>query len=252
LTFTRTIALLDTIPGVDRRGAERWVAETGIDMVRFGTAARLAAWVGVAPGNDESAGKQRSGRTRHGNQPLRTVLTQLDGHDGRREWFKSVTEAFLKDLARGRVPRPSKRGEAKPQRLSQSTIARTYATVPHFACWIHKHVVAFPLGCPTDGVKAPEEREPKWKGLSRLEQLRVLGAAQALGARTGRGTAQGLRDHALIATLLDPTRSPSAAADPHSRLKWRLGGDLPRVVSRVPYCSPADSGMTPQDQTLSM
>lgn len=77
LTFTRAIALLDTIPGVDRRGAERWVAETGIDMARFGTAARLAAWVGVAPGNDESAGKQRSGRTRHGNQPLRTVLTQL-------------------------------------------------------------------------------------------------------------------------------------------------------------------------------
>ena len=46
-------------------------------MARFGTAARLAAWVGVAPGNDESAGKQRSGRTRPGNQPLRTVLTQL-------------------------------------------------------------------------------------------------------------------------------------------------------------------------------
>jgi transposase len=77
LTFTRAITLLDTIPGADRRGAERWVAETGIDMARFGTAARLDAWVGVAPGNDESAGKQGSGRTRHGNQPLRTVLTQL-------------------------------------------------------------------------------------------------------------------------------------------------------------------------------
>jgi transposase len=43
LTFTRAIALLDTIPGIDRRGAERRVAETGIDMARFGTAARLAA-----------------------------------------------------------------------------------------------------------------------------------------------------------------------------------------------------------------
>jgi transposase len=77
LTFMRAIALLDTVPGIDRRGAERWVAETGIDMDRFGTAARLAAWAGVAPGNDESAGKQRSGRTRPGNQPLRTVLTQM-------------------------------------------------------------------------------------------------------------------------------------------------------------------------------
>jgi hypothetical protein len=118
-----------------------------------------------------------------------TFYTQLYGHDDRREWFKSVTEAFLKDLARGRVPRLSTRGEAKPQRLSQSTSARTYATVHHFARWIYKHIVTFPLGCHTDGAKAPEEKEPKWKGLSRLEPLRLLGAAQALHARKGRGTA---------------------------------------------------------------
>jgi integrase/recombinase XerD len=113
-----------------------------------------------------------------------------------------VTETFLKALARGQVPRPSTRGDPKPQRLSQSTIARTYATVRHFARWIHKHVAAFPLGCPTDGVKAPEEEEPKWKGLSRIEQLRLLTAAQTLRVRKARGTDQGLRDHALIATLL--------------------------------------------------
>jgi transposase len=53
------------------------VVETGIDMARFGSSAHVAAWVGVAPGNDASAGKQRYRRTRHGNQPLRTVLTQL-------------------------------------------------------------------------------------------------------------------------------------------------------------------------------
>jgi transposase len=76
VTFMRAIALLDTIPGVDQRGAERWVAETGIDMGRFGTPARLAVWAGVAPGHDATAGKQRSGWTRPGNQPLRTVLTQ--------------------------------------------------------------------------------------------------------------------------------------------------------------------------------
>lgn len=98
-----------------------------------------------------------------------TFYVQLYGHDDGREWYKSVTEAFLKALARGQVPRPSKRGNAKPQRLSQSTVARTYATVRHFARWIHKHVAAFPLGCPSEGVKAPEEEEPKWKGLSRLE-----------------------------------------------------------------------------------
>jgi transposase len=77
LTFTRAVDLLDTIPGIDQRGAEVIVAEMGIDMSRFETAPRLAAWAGVAPGNDESAGKQRSGKTRKGNRPLRAILTQL-------------------------------------------------------------------------------------------------------------------------------------------------------------------------------
>jgi transposase len=77
LTYERAITLLDTMPDVDRRGAEVWVAETGIDMARFGTASRLAAWAGVAPGNDASAGKQRSGRTCPGDQVLRAMLTQL-------------------------------------------------------------------------------------------------------------------------------------------------------------------------------
>jgi transposase len=77
LTFDQAIILLDTIPGVDRRGAEMLVAEMGTEMSRFGTAARLAAWAGVAPGNDESAGKRRAGKTRKGNRALRTGLVQL-------------------------------------------------------------------------------------------------------------------------------------------------------------------------------
>jgi transposase len=46
-------------------------------MARFGSSAHLAAWVGVAPGNNASAGKPRDGRSRHGDQALQTVLTQL-------------------------------------------------------------------------------------------------------------------------------------------------------------------------------
>jgi transposase len=75
LSFARAVSVLDTIPGVDQRGAELLVAEWGTDMARFGTAARLSAWTGVAPGNDESAGKRRSGKTRQGNRALRTGLT---------------------------------------------------------------------------------------------------------------------------------------------------------------------------------
>lgn len=77
LTLPRAVRVLDTIPGVNQRGADLLVAEWGLDMGRVGTAARLAAWSGVAPGNEDSAGKQRSGKTRQGNRALRTGLTPL-------------------------------------------------------------------------------------------------------------------------------------------------------------------------------
>jgi transposase len=77
MTFARAVTLLDTIAGVNQRGGELLVAEWGIAMGRFGTATRLAAWSGVAPGHHESAGKQRSGKTRQGNQAVRTGLTPL-------------------------------------------------------------------------------------------------------------------------------------------------------------------------------
>ncbi len=70
------VKLLDTIPGVGRGLAEMLVAEIGTDMSRFPTAGHLAAWAGVAPGNNESAGKKRWGRTRNGDPWLKVGLVQ--------------------------------------------------------------------------------------------------------------------------------------------------------------------------------
>jgi transposase len=74
--FEEAVVLLDTIPGVARQTAEIIVSEIGTDMSRFPTANHLASWAGVAPGNNESAGKQRSGRTTKGNKPLGVALVQ--------------------------------------------------------------------------------------------------------------------------------------------------------------------------------
>jgi transposase len=74
--FEEAVELLDTIPGVARRTAEVIVSEIGNDMSRFPTADHLAAWAGVAPGNNESAGKRYSGKTRKGNQALEVTLIQ--------------------------------------------------------------------------------------------------------------------------------------------------------------------------------
>ena len=68
--------LLMTIPGISRRVAEVVLAEVGTDMGRFARHEHLASWAGLCPGNNESAGKRRSGRTAHGNTWLRSALVQ--------------------------------------------------------------------------------------------------------------------------------------------------------------------------------
>ncbi|MBL3667997.1 IS110 family transposase [Streptomyces sp. M2CJ-2] len=68
------LANLATIPGIGRLGAEIIIAETGGDMTQFASAHRLASWVGVCPGQNESAGVSRSGRTRPGNSNLKRLL----------------------------------------------------------------------------------------------------------------------------------------------------------------------------------
>jgi transposase len=70
------IALLDTIPGIGRGLAEVIIAEIGTDMSHFPSAGHLASWAGLAPGNNESAGKRRSGKTKKGDKWLRSGLIQ--------------------------------------------------------------------------------------------------------------------------------------------------------------------------------
>jgi transposase len=74
--FERAVELLCTIPGVGRRAAEVIIAETGGDMSAFPSAKHLASWAGMCPGNDESAGKRRSGKTRKGSKWLSQTLVE--------------------------------------------------------------------------------------------------------------------------------------------------------------------------------
>lgn len=74
--FEPQLAWLTSIPGVGRRIAEIMLAEVGADMSRFPSARHLASWAGLAPGNDESAGKRRSGRARKGSPWLRSALVE--------------------------------------------------------------------------------------------------------------------------------------------------------------------------------
>jgi transposase len=74
--FASALERLDTITGVAQRSAEQILAELGDDMNRFPTAAHAASWAGICPGNHESAGKRKSGKTRKGNRWLRATLIE--------------------------------------------------------------------------------------------------------------------------------------------------------------------------------
>jgi transposase len=70
------IKLLDTIPGVAETVAQVIVAEIGVDMGQFPEAKHLASWAGMCPGNNESAGKRKSGKTTKGSRYVRAALVQ--------------------------------------------------------------------------------------------------------------------------------------------------------------------------------
>ena len=74
--FNKQICLLETVPGIDRGSACAILVELGPDLSAFRRTADVAAWAGVAPGNNESAGKRRSGRLRRGNATLRATLAE--------------------------------------------------------------------------------------------------------------------------------------------------------------------------------
>jgi transposase len=74
--FADELARLDTIHGVARRTAEVLIAELGVDMRQFPSDRHVASWTGLCPGNNESAGKHKSGKTRRGNRWLRAALVE--------------------------------------------------------------------------------------------------------------------------------------------------------------------------------
>lgn len=90
------LALLQTLPGVDLIGAAMLLVEIGSDMSVFGSADRLASWVGICPGNNESAGKRKSGRMRKGNPYVRRLLCEF-AHAARRtkSAFQSRFQALI-------------------------------------------------------------------------------------------------------------------------------------------------------------
>ena len=93
--YRPALELLMTMPGIDEVSAALLLAETGDNMDVFGCADKIASWSGICPGNNESAGKRKSGKTRKGNYWLRRILCEC-AHAARRTrcQFKAKYEAI--------------------------------------------------------------------------------------------------------------------------------------------------------------
>lgn len=86
--YEREVEQLSSIPGVDEKSALLIISEIGTDMTKFGSAKRLAAWAGVCPGNNESAGKRKTGKTQSGCKYLKSMLIQC-------AWSARSSKSFL-------------------------------------------------------------------------------------------------------------------------------------------------------------
>jgi transposase len=84
----KEVDLTKSIPGVQETAARAIIAEIGTDMSRFVSQDRLSSWAGVCPGNNESAGKRKSGKVRRGNRHLKRILIEC-------AWATRKTNSFL-------------------------------------------------------------------------------------------------------------------------------------------------------------
>lgn len=109
----------------------------------------------------EAAGQSQEtlGAKRRDLQRFLAFYQEFHRHDRPDEWYASITKAFLKYL--------------QGARLAQASLARIYATVRHFARWLHrKFPDLFPLGCPTEGVKPKLEDTPGHNSRKRFREIR--------------------------------------------------------------------------------
>jgi transposase len=119
----QSVKRLDEVPGFNRRTAQNVLAEIGTDMSRFPTPHHLASWAGMCPGNNQSAGKRKSGRTRKANRWLKGALTQA-------AWGASRTRASYYSAQHRRLT--TRRGVKRATiAVAHSLLLTTYCLLKH-------------------------------------------------------------------------------------------------------------------------
>jgi transposase len=103
--YKQAAQALTAIPGIGPISAQQIVAEIGHDMSRFPSAAHLCKWAGVCPGNNESAGKRKSGKTCYANKTLKSTLAQCaqSGRKNKNSFFNAQYQRLVVRRGKGRA-----------------------------------------------------------------------------------------------------------------------------------------------------
>lgn len=145
--------LLQTIPGIDQIAAALILVEIGDDMARFGSPERLASWAALSPGNHESAGKRKSGRTRHGNHAIRYILCECAN-------AARMTKSTLASKYRSLMVRKSHKKTIVA--LAHKMIRLIYVLLSRCQPYIDQHI--------DYAAMSAKKNAPRW-----IRQLRAIG-----------------------------------------------------------------------------
>ena len=145
--------LLQTIPGIDEIGAALILIEIGDDMSRFGCAQRLASWAALCPGNNESAGKRKSGKTGHGNAVIRYILCECAN-------AARMTKSSLASKYRSLMVRKSHKKSIVA--LAHKMIRLIYVLLTRKQAYLDQHI--------DYAAMSAKKNAPRW-----IKQLKLIG-----------------------------------------------------------------------------
>ena len=153
---SQMVEKLDEVPGFDKRTGQSVIAEIGTDMSRFPSAAHLASWAGLCPGNRQSGGKRKSGKTRRANKWLKAALTQA-------AWGASRTRRSYYSAQHRRLS--TRRGKKR------ATIAVAHSLLVTVYCLLSKNKQYIDLGAAYFENHRPDPARQAEHMLKKLERL---------------------------------------------------------------------------------
>jgi len=164
--YQHILEQMDTVDDIGQRAAEEILAEIGPDVVsRFPNAHHLASWAKVCPGNNESAGKHRSGKTGHGNNWLRSVLVEISWSAVR------VKDGYFSGLYHRLAPRRGKK---------RAIVAVAHSILVTIYCMLKNGTVYQDLGAHSHDLLNPQR--VIHRAINRIEGLGYKVTLQAAGS----------------------------------------------------------------------